>query len=77
MSKLKQKAKELKKNQKDPISGKNMTLLGIMGILGLIFIVTGIYEAIAVSLPWGVALIVIGVLVYVAFVVIEKKLKLL
>jgi uncharacterized membrane protein HdeD (DUF308 family) len=65
------------KNQKNPVSEKSMALLGIVCILGLIFIISGIYAIIAISLFLGVTLIVIGVITYVLFVVVEKRLKLL
>ena len=65
------------KNQKNPVSEKSMALLGIVGILGLIFIISGIYAIIAISLFLGATLIVIGVITYVLFVVVEKRLKLL
>jgi uncharacterized membrane protein HdeD (DUF308 family) len=46
-----------------------------MGILGLILIIAGIYSLIAVSTVLGIALIVGGILVYVAFVITEKTAK--
>ncbi|GEM_PF-925816 len=64
-------------NQKKPVSDKNVTLLGILGILGLIFIISGVIAVFAVSLFLGVTLIVVGIISYVLFVFIEKKLKLI
>jgi len=54
-----------------------LTLLGIMGIAGLILLAFGIYSIFEISRPLGLALVVLGILVYVAFVLIEKRLKLL
>lgn len=54
-----------------------MTLLGIMGILGLVFLAVGFYAIFEVSKVLGLTLVILGVLDYVAFVLIEKKLKLL
>jgi hypothetical protein len=64
-------------NQKQAASGKVMTLLGIMGIAGLILLVFGVYAIFEISRTLGLTLVILGVLVYVAFVLIEKKLKLL
>lgn len=72
------KAKNLRKPaQKKPVNEKNVTLLAVMGILGLIFVIMGVITIIAFSLFLGVALIITGMIIYVAFVVIEKKAKLI
>ena len=63
--------------QKQVVSGKVMTLLGIMGIAGLILLAFGVYSIFEISKPLGLTLVVLGVLVYVAFVLIERKLKLI
>ena len=65
------------KKQENSVSGKSMTFLAILGILGLIFIISGIYAVFAVSLTLGLTLIIVGIITYVLFVVIEKRLKLL
>lgn len=48
-----------------------------MGIAGLILLAVGAYSLFEVSKPLGLTLIILGILVYIAFVIIEKKLKLL
>ncbi|MGD0202532.1 MAG: hypothetical protein ABSC20_01330 [Candidatus Bathyarchaeia archaeon] len=64
-------------SQKKAVSEKVLTLLGIMGIAGLILLAFGVYSIFEISKPLGLTLVVLGVLVYVIFVLIEKKLKLL
>ena len=64
-------------SQKKAVSEKVLTLLGIMGITGLILLAFGVYSIFEISKPLGLTLVILGVLVYVAFVLIEKKLKLL
>jgi hypothetical protein len=54
-----------------------LTLLGFMGIAGLILLAFGVYSIFEISKPIGLTLVILGILVYVAFVIIEKKLKLL
>ena len=54
-----------------------MTFLAIMGILGLILIIAGIASIFLVSQLLGVGLIIAGVVVYILFYVIEKRLKLI
>ena len=66
-----------KTNQKPEVSGKVLTLLGIMGIIGLILLAFGVYAIFEISRPLGLTLVVLGVVVYIAFYLIEKKLKLL
>ena len=65
------------KSQEKVASGKVMTLLGIIGILGLVMLAFGVYAIFEISLALGIALFVLGVLTYIAFVLIEKRLKLL
>ena len=64
-------------SQKEAVSEKVLILLGIMGIAGLILLAFGVYSIFEISKPLGLTLVILGVLVYVAFVLIEKKLKLL
>lgn len=64
-------------SRKKVVSGKVMTLLGIMGITGLILLALGVFAIFEISKPIGIILLVIGVLDYVIFVLIEKKLKIL
>ena len=64
-------------SQKKVVSEKVLILLGIMGIAGLVLLAFGVYSIFEISKPLGLTLVVLGVLVYVAFVLIEKKLKLL
>jgi len=63
--------------QKKAVSEKLLTLLGVMGITGLILLAFGVYSIFEISKPLGLTLVVLGILVYVAFVLVEKKLKLL
>ncbi|HYA77302.1 MAG TPA: hypothetical protein VEF91_01140 [Verrucomicrobiae bacterium] len=63
--------------QKKAVSEKVLTLLGVMGIGGLILLAFGVYSIFEISKLIGLTLVILGVLVYVAFVLIEKKLKLL
>jgi uncharacterized membrane protein HdeD (DUF308 family) len=63
--------------QKKVVSEKVMVLLGIMGIAGLILLAVGVYSIFEISKPLGLTLVILGILVYIAFVLIEKKLKLL
>jgi uncharacterized membrane protein HdeD (DUF308 family) len=70
-------AKKRKVPEKEPVSPKIITILGVLGILGLILIVAGIYALFALSTVLGVSLIFIGILTYVIFVVVEKRLKLI
>jgi len=54
-----------------------LTLLGIMGIAGLVLLAFGVYSIFEISKPLGLTLVILGILDYVTFVLIEKKLKLL
>ena len=64
-------------SQKKVVSEKVLTLLGIMGIVGLILLAFGVYSIFEISKPLGITLVILGILVYIAFVIIEKKLKLI
>ena len=64
-------------DQKKAVSGKVITLLGVMGIVGLILLAFGVYSFFEISKLLGLTLVVIGILVYIEFVIIEKKLKLI
>ena len=66
-----------KAGQKKAVSDKVLLLLGIMGITGLILLAFGVYSLFEISKLLGITLLLLGVLVYIAFVLIEKKLKLL
>ncbi len=66
-----------KQASQNKVSGKVMTLLGIMGIAGLILLAFGMYSIFEISKPIGLTFVILGILVYVAFVLIEKKLKLI
>ena len=48
-----------------------------MGIVGFILIVSGVVAIVEKSLRLGIALIILGLVTYVGFVFIEKKLKIL
>ena len=66
-----------KPSQEEGVGGAGITVLAVMGILGLVLFGVGIYAIFFVSLLVGVILLVLGVLTYVLFVIIQKKLKLL
>ena len=75
MPKPKQKTKPKKQDTEEPIDNSSLTFLAFMGILGLILIVAGVAAVFLVSLIVGAGLIVLGIAVYVAFYVVEKRLK--
>ena len=64
-------------NQKSVVARKWLILLAIMGIIGLILLASGVFAIFERSTLLGVILLVLGFLVYVAFILIERKLKLL
>ena len=66
-----------KPSQKKTASKNVLTLLGIIGIAGLILVVFGVIAIFEISLLLGTTLLILGVLTYVIFVIIERKLKLL
>jgi hypothetical protein len=61
----------------EPVEKTSMTFLAIMGILGLILIVAGIGSVFLVSFWVGLGLIIAGIVVYILFYVMEKRLKLI
>jgi hypothetical protein len=61
----------------EPVEKTSMTFLAIMGILGLILIVAGIGSVFVVSFWVGLGLIIAGIVVYILFYVMEKRLKLI
>ncbi len=70
-------AKQKKTAKKETVSEKNATLLGIMGLVALIVVIFGIYAFFAISTLIGVILVVLGIGLYVVFVIVEKRLKML
>jgi hypothetical protein len=73
--KPKPKAKPKTKAPQEAVDKTTLNFLAIMGILGLILIVAGVASIFLASAIVGVGLIVAGVIVYVLFAVIEKRLK--
>ncbi|HSV50287.1 MAG TPA: hypothetical protein VLH35_08210 [Candidatus Acidoferrales bacterium] len=72
--KTKPKSEEALEEEVDKTS---ITFLAIMGILGLVLIVAGIASIFLASFPVGVGLIIAGIVVYMLFYVMEKRLKLI
>ena len=66
-----------KTSRKKEVDGKAITFLAIMGIVGLILLAVGVYSIFELSILVGVTLLVLGLITYIVFVIIEKKLKLL
>ena len=66
-----------KQTSKRVVGRKGLILLGIMGIVGLILLAFGIFSIFEISTLLGATLLVLGLLVYVVFIFIEKKLRLL
>jgi len=64
-------------SQEKVVSRKRLILLGIMGILGLILFASGVFAIFERSTLLGAILLVLGILVYFIFILIERKLKLL
>jgi predicted membrane channel-forming protein YqfA (hemolysin III family) len=64
-------------SQKKVVSRKGLILLGIMGIIGLILLAFGLFLIFEVSLLLGLILLVLGFFIYVIFILVERKLKLL
>jgi uncharacterized membrane protein HdeD (DUF308 family) len=76
--KLQEKAKlEAATPEEEHVDKTSVTFLAIMGILGLVLIITGIVSIVLSSLEIGVGLIIAGVVVYIVFYVMEKRLKLI
>lgn len=65
------------RSQEKVVSKKVLTLLGIMGIIGLILVAFGIFSIFEISKLLGVASLILGIFIYIIFILIEKKLKLL
>ena len=66
-----------RKSQKEVESTKRLILLGIMGIIGLILLALGVILLVERYILPGLISLVLGVLTYVIFILIERKLKLL
>jgi hypothetical protein len=66
-----------KASEEETIGRAGITVLAVMGILGLVLFGLGVYTIFFVSVFVGVILLVLGVLTYVLFVIIQKRLKLL
>lgn len=64
-------------SQKKVVGRKGLILLGIMGIIGLILLALGVFLIYERSILLGVISLVVGILIYVIFIFIERKLKLL
>jgi len=64
-------------SQKEVESTRGLVLLGIMGIIGLILLALGIFLIVERYIVPGVISLVLGVVTYVIFILIERKLKLL
>ena len=64
-------------SQKKVLSRKGLILLAAMGIIGLILIAFGVFSIFKISMLLGLVSLILGVAVYVIFILIEKKLKLL
>ena len=65
------------KSQEKVVGRKGLILLGIMGIIGLILLAFGVFAIFERSTLLGVISLVLGVIVYFVFILIERKLKLL
>lgn len=63
--------------QKKVAGRKALTLLGIMGIIGLILVAFGVFSIFEISKLVGVTSLVLGIFIYIIFILIEKKLKLI
>lgn len=78
MPKPLQKQKPKPKHEEAPeeeVDKSSLTFLAVLGILGLILILAGIAAMFLVSLFVGVALILLGIIMYVMFYLMEKRLK--
>jgi len=63
--------------EEEPIDRTSVTFLAIMGILGLVLIIAGIVSIVLSSMWVGIGLIIAGIIVYILFYVMEKRLKLI
>ena len=77
MPKPKQKPKPKPKPEpeEEKLDNSSVTILALLGIVGLILVIAGISAVFLVSLFIGVALILLGIIVYVLFYIMEKRLK--
>jgi hypothetical protein len=66
-----------KASQEKVVSRRGLMLLGIMGIGGLILLAFGVFSIFEISRLLGVISLVLGVFIYLVFILIERKLKLL
>lgn len=73
--KPKPKTKPKEEPEEEEVDKTSLNFLAILGILGLILIIAGIAAIFLVSAFIGVALILLGILVYVIFYLMEKRLK--
>jgi hypothetical protein len=64
-------------SEKKVESTKGLILLGIMGIIGLILLALGVLLIVERYILPGLISLVLGILTYVIFILIERKLKLL
>lgn len=64
-------------SEEEPVDKISVTFLAIMGILGLVLIIAGIISIVFSSTLIGVGLIIAGIIVYILFYVMEKRLKLI
>jgi hypothetical protein len=64
-------------SQQKVVSREALTLLGIVGIVGLILVAFGIFSIFEISKLLGVTSLILGIFIYIIFILIEKKLKLL
>ncbi|MGE5556806.1 MAG: hypothetical protein ACM3UY_11210 [Methanocella sp.] len=77
MPKPKKKNKPKEQPPEESVDNTSMTFLAVMGILGLILIGVGVVAVFLVSLLVGAGLITLGVVVYLAFYIVEKRLKII
>ena len=61
--------------EEEEVDKASLNFLAVLGILGLILIVAGIAAIFLVSAFIGVSLILLGIIVYVIFYLMEKRLK--
>ena len=64
-------------SQRKVVSRKGLTLLAIIGIIGLILLAFGLFSIFEISLLLGLISLALGFVIYLAFIIIEKKFKLL
>jgi len=64
-------------SQTKVVPKKWLVFLGIIGLIGLILIVFGVFSIFEISVLLGVTSLVLGFFIYIVFILIERKLKLL